>query len=600
MKKTALLLLIALSYQPLFAQTVYSGQVAEQIRQVENHLAGPIKVEGQKDFTLQQRMAHYKVKGLSIAVIQNYKVIWAKGYGWADEAEKRPVTTETLFEPGSISKSLNAMAVLKLVQDKKLDLYTDINTYLRSWTFPYDSVSKNKKITLANLLSHTAGLTVHGFPGYNRKAAIPTVPQILDGKAPANTPAVRSMFEPGLKFKYSGGGTTISQLIVSDVTQTPYDQFLAQNVFTPLGMTHTTFTQPLPNNKTNMAATGYHSDGNEVGNKFHVYPEQGAAGLWTTPTDLCQYIIETQLSYEGKSSKVLSPEMTKLRLSPYIDNSAALGVFIEEIGGIKYFQHGAGNEGFRGMYWGSLEGGNGVAVFVNSDNGQILSEIINSVATVYNWKGFYNPILKKEVKGSDQILQQSTGLYIYDNRFSDIVKQKDGYYIITDGDASRIHFSDNKSFFNLESPVEKQFTTDASGRITGFSRKFEGNALPAAIKVVNADTMQGDAELFNAIGWHYLEQKNYDAAIQYLKRGLALHPNSLLIAGNLAHGYLFRNDYQTALNIYKSHLNETIADGFTWNAMIVQDFQFFKERNFNMRLMNNMLTDLKLQWPEGE
>ncbi|MBK9104398.1 MAG: beta-lactamase family protein [Saprospiraceae bacterium] len=149
-------------------------------------------------------MAYYHVQGLSIAVVHDYKVAWAKGYGWADKKERKPVTPETLFEPGSISKSLNAVGLLKLVQDQKLDLHTDINTYLTSWQFPYDSISHGKKITLAQLLSHSAGLTVHGFPGYDLSAQIPTVPQILDGEYPANTPPVRSAFEPGIRFQYSG------------------------------------------------------------------------------------------------------------------------------------------------------------------------------------------------------------------------------------------------------------------------------------------------------------------------------------------------------------------------------------------------------------
>ena len=181
MIKLLLLITLGLSVQFLLAQTPYSKEVGEQIKQVENHLAGEVKIYGVKDNNILDRMEFYKVKGLSIAVIQNYKIVWAKGYGWADEEEKRPVTTATLFEPGSISKSFNALGILKLVQDTKLDLNTDINTYLKSWKFPYDSLAGNKKITLANLLSHTAGLTVRGFPGYNRKDTIPALPQILDG-----------------------------------------------------------------------------------------------------------------------------------------------------------------------------------------------------------------------------------------------------------------------------------------------------------------------------------------------------------------------------------------------------------------------------------
>src|SRR5215471_14738078 len=197
----------------------YDKETEDKIKKVENNLSGWVQIEDSVNtWTLQQRMQHFHIRGLSIAVVHNGKMEWARGYGVADTATQKPVTTQTLFQAGSISKSLNAVGVLKLVQDKKLDLYTDINTYLRSWKFPYDSVSKGKKITIANLLSHTAGLSLHGFPGYKRSDTIPSLPQILDGKHPANTEPVRSQFEPGLRFQYSGGGTTISQLIVQDVT----------------------------------------------------------------------------------------------------------------------------------------------------------------------------------------------------------------------------------------------------------------------------------------------------------------------------------------------------------------------------------------------
>ena len=163
-------------------------------------------------------MKKYNINGVSIAVIHNYQIEWARGYGFADVSENRPVTEKTLFQAASISKSLNSVGVLKLVQEKKLDLNSDINKYLVTWKFPYDEKSNNKIITLTNLLSHTGGLTIHGFPGYAKGEVLPTLPQILDGQKPANTEAVRSSTEPGKRVIYSGGGITISQMIVMDVT----------------------------------------------------------------------------------------------------------------------------------------------------------------------------------------------------------------------------------------------------------------------------------------------------------------------------------------------------------------------------------------------
>lgn len=334
-------------------------------------------------------MAHYRVKGVTVAVIHDYKIVLAKGYGYADDSSKIPVTTQTLFQAASISKSLNAIGLLKLVQEHKLDLYTDINQYLTSWKFPYDARSKGKKITVIQLLSHTAGLNVHGFPGYERGAGIPSLVQILDGRPPANSPAIRSEFEPGLKSMYSGGGITLSQQIVMDITHEPYAQYMDERVLKPLGMNSSSYEQPYSSIDPTLLATAYDAGGKEIPGKYHIYPEQAAAGLWTNPTDLAQYIIETQLALEGRSGKVLDQELTKLRLTPYLKDNFALGVFINDFNGIRYFGHSGGNEGFRSQYYGSLEGGDGVVVMVNSDNGGIIPEIVNSLAKIYHLKGLY-------------------------------------------------------------------------------------------------------------------------------------------------------------------------------------------------------------------
>jgi CubicO group peptidase (beta-lactamase class C family) len=451
----------------------YSHDVENKIKQVEQNLGGWVRIEDHPTWTLQERMSHYKIKGLSIAVVHNYQIEWARAYGWADSAEQRPVTIQTVFQAASISKSLNAVGVLKLVQDKKLDLYADINNYLISWKFPYDSLSKNKKITIINLLSHTAGLSVHGFPGYSKTDTIPTVIEILDGKRPANSPAVRSQFEPGLKFQYSGGGTTISQLIVMDITHQPYDKFMWENVLKPMGMTASFYTQPPPGDRQSSLATAYYADGKEVKGKYHIYPEEAPAGLWTNPTDLCKYIIETQLSYQGKSNKVLSQEFTRLRLTPYVDASAALGVFIDKKGDAKYFEHGGSNEGFRCQYFGSVEGGDGVAVMVNSDNGGILQEVINSVALAYGWKDFYKPATKKVVSLTADQLKGLEGKYQFEFRkgetsFIQITAKDNGIVLKQLWDGQEISFlaESDLAFFSIDFPFTLKFTREANGAAT--------------------------------------------------------------------------------------------------------------------------------------
>jgi CubicO group peptidase (beta-lactamase class C family) len=472
-KPSLFLLIFCIQGCFLFGQVnqSYSKEVAARITQVENNLSGWVQIGDMPDkWALKERMKFYHANGVSIAVIKDYKIEWAKGYGWADSAEQRPVTTTTLFQAGSNSKSLNAVGVLKLVQEGKLDLYSDINNYLKSWQFPYDSLSKGKKITLANLLSHTAGLTVHGFPGYEKGDTLPTLVQILNGQKPANTPAVRSMYEPSLKYEYSGGGITISQLIVQDVTGQPYDKYMRENVLKPLGMTNSFYTQPPPSDKENILATGYYNDGKAVKGKYHIYPEQAAAGLWTNPTDLAKFVIETQLALAGKSQIVLSKKMTELMLTPYIDSSAAFGVFVLNKNGIKYFTHGGVDEGFVSQYVGSFDGGNGVAVMTNTYNTALFNEIINSVAKVYNWKNFYSPIVKKEVLLPDSLLQAYTGKYKIGNDTLSIIRKGDGIYLdIGDNTLWKIHFTDNTHIFFIEQNIDFNFTSDNMKKITGFT-----------------------------------------------------------------------------------------------------------------------------------
>jgi len=371
-----------------FNQVNAQSTVEERIRAVENGLTENIIFGESKPMNVFDQMKRYKVNGLSIGVIKNYKVDFVKGYGLADTALKIPVTDKTLFQAASISKSLNGLAIVKLFRDRKLDLYADINTYLKSWKFPYDSVAQGKKINMASLLSHTAGLSVSGFAGYEKGKPIPSVIQVLNGQKPANSDPVRSRFAPGTREQYSGGGITIAQQVLTDITGLPYEKFLAEQVLKPMGMNSSTFAQPPVGVKKHLLATGYSVEGREVPGKYHVYPEQAAAGLWTNPTDLAKYIIETQLSYAGTSAKVLDQESTKLRLTPYLNSAgSALGVFIEDYNGVKYFGHGAGNEGFRGGYYGSMEGGNGLIIMLNSDNGEIIQEVINSIAKVYGFTG---------------------------------------------------------------------------------------------------------------------------------------------------------------------------------------------------------------------
>lgn len=493
MKKLLISVFIHLSYSLVYSQnnieTVYSREIQEKIQEVEKSIClTTFQIEGQESATtIEERMKAYGVKGVSIAVINNYQLDWAKGYGFADSAEQRLVTTETLFQAASISKSLNAMAMLKMVQEGKVSLNVDINEYLKSWQFPYKSKISHQNITIENLLSHTAGLNVHGFAGYHSSDSLPTTLQILNGTRPSNSEAILSVTKPNKYFSYSGGGTTITQLIQMDNSKMPYDQYMQEKVLSPLGMLSSSYSQPMNKSRSKEMATGYTIDGKEVDGKYYIYPEQAPAGLWTTPSELSQFIIETQLSLEGKSNKILSKEMTEKMLTP-IKEDAALGVFIENRDGVKYFQHSGANEGFRGIYYGSMKDGYGVVVFTNSDNGGVLmNEIVNAVSMAYKWKGFYKDkkiITKKEILLPDSLSKKYVGSYKLNNELYDISLENKQLKYNTGSGSWKMYFTSPTEFINIEASSIKTFLLDSLGKVIGFI-KIEGENNLGSFQKVN-------------------------------------------------------------------------------------------------------------------
>jgi CubicO group peptidase (beta-lactamase class C family) len=600
MKHAFLLITLCFSLSSGIAQSTYSKEVQEQIKQFENNLNGRIKIEGESS-KIADRMAFYKVKGLSVAVVKDYKVLWAKGYGWADEKQKIPVTDKTLFMAGSISKSINGMGMLKLSQDGRIDLTADINTYLSSWKFPYDSVSHGKKISSLNLMSHTAGLN-RGGPHYFPGDTLPTLIQILNGDRIAkDREPVRSIKEPGLVSEYSNNGVSIMELIINDISQQPFEQYISENIFKPIGMTSSFYAQDSIKKRQKLLATGYGFYGTETPGKHPIIPMLAAGGLWTTPTDLGKFIAELQLEYANKSSAVLRAETAKQMLTPYKDNSAALGVFINERpDGSKYFQHGGAVPGFRSQYFGSLEGGDGVVVMVNSENPRgLVDDVVNTISRIYQWKGSSEVITKKEVKLSDSIMKKYLGVYTaMPNTFTHIVKKEDGYFQYSDGNYNRMYFISDTVFFIKEADNEKHFIKDANGKITGYYRFREGKALPKHVRILSPDTLNWEDRILGDVGWNCLENGHFDGAISYFKRQLVLYPNSLFPQGNLAHCYLLKNEYNKAITQYKAYLDVTVGPDLTMKQMILNDFVSFKESGLvDEGIMKKVMADLKLEVP---
>lgn len=216
------------------AQT--TPQKIKEISHVESSLIPPVRFEGEPAWNIKSRMEFYQVPGVSIAVIKNAEILWSKTYGFADLDSKTPVRSNTLFQVASMSKPVSAYAALKEVELGKLASNADVNLYLKSWKIPENNWTRAKNVTLKNIISHTAGLTVSGFPGYRTTDPIPTAVEVLSGLKPANTPMVYVDKLPGLNFRYSGGGYTVLQQMLVDIEGKDYSSIMEEKVLSPLGM----------------------------------------------------------------------------------------------------------------------------------------------------------------------------------------------------------------------------------------------------------------------------------------------------------------------------------------------------------------------------
>jgi CubicO group peptidase (beta-lactamase class C family) len=393
------------------AGSVHGNQ--QRIQRIENGLQPAILIKGRAaaGMNLQERMKHYKVPGVSIAFFEHDKIIWARTYGFADVAKMTAVSPKTLFQAASISKPVSTLAMLRLVQEGKLSLDENVNLKLKSWKVPDNEFTKEQKVTLRRIVSHSAGLTVHGFAGYRPDATLPTLVQILDGQTPANSKAVRVDAVPGTKWNYSGGGFVVMQLLMTELTGKSFPELLNEKVLQPIGMLHSTFALPLPEHLKSTAATAYDGEGKPIAGDFHVYPEMAAAGLWTTPSDLARAAIEIEKANAGTSRRVLSQAMAHQMLTRQKDNWG-LGIGLSPPGHPLRFEHGGSNEGFRCDLRAFVDSGQGVVVMTNADGGDgLIGEIERAVAEEYAWPDF-KPEQKTVVDVEPATLAAYVGSYL--------------------------------------------------------------------------------------------------------------------------------------------------------------------------------------------
>lgn len=363
---------------------------AAKISAVETRLTAAVVVKGQSPAwrTLAARMAANHTPGVSVTVIDHGQIAWSKAYGVITAGESAPVTTTTRFQAASISKTFAAAAAVSLAVDGAIDLDAPVNSALKGWALPASPLAPGYIPSVRALLSHAGGVGVHGFAGYAVGAPRPTLTQVLDGVPPANSAAVRIDYKPGV-WEYSGGGTTIVQKLIEDVTGRPIADVVGARILTPVGLTNTTYSIPDPADLT--FATAHHGDGEPISGRWHVYPEAAAAGVWTTPEDLAKWALAVARAKAGDPRGGVDPRVAQRLLEPQPglntgSGAMGLGFFLNQPGAALRFGHGGANEGFRCDLIYYPETGQGVAVMTNSDTGgALLTEIERAVAAAYHW-----------------------------------------------------------------------------------------------------------------------------------------------------------------------------------------------------------------------
>ncbi|MDJ0921658.1 MAG: serine hydrolase domain-containing protein [Henriciella sp.] len=392
------------------------AELAAKIEAVETGLLTPVLVEGapQKAWTLADRMALYTTPAVSIAVIENGEIAWAKTYGVADTETNAAANTDTVFQAASVSKPVAGAATMTLVDQGQLQLDAPVNDKLTAWSVPDNEFTVEQSVTLRHLMTHSAGLSVSGFPGYTDGADIPTAVQILNGEAPANTPAVEVVRDPGMESHYSGGGLTVMQQLASDVSGKRFADLATENLFDPVGMTRSTFVQPLSGDWTENAARAHFGVAAQpmpgLGN---IYPELAAAGLWTTPTDLARFLLNVTEAAKGEEGRMLSVSSAREMLTPQIDGWGLTFRVDDEADGISIGHSGA-NYGFRSQMFAYTDGRGGAVIMTNSDKGdRLISEILAAISSVYGW-AYGAPETRSAVAISEETASAMVGNYQFE------------------------------------------------------------------------------------------------------------------------------------------------------------------------------------------
>jgi len=556
--------------------TIYScyNSTDSKISMVENGLLPGISFSGveQQGYNILERMHHYNVPAISIAVIDDGKIVWSKAFGNKEVGTDKKISEESIFQMGSVGKMIAAVTILSLVNKDILNLDEDVNEYLKSWKIPGYEIDKEAKITLRQLLSHTAGVSGRDSCPFRHELPLPTLTGYLKSK---NVKIIR---KPGEEFYYSGTGYVIVEQIIEDVTGKEYKEVAKEEVLKPLGMRNTYFQNILPDTLLKRAAFSHHEDGTLYNEKYPIHPCYAPGTCnWSTAEDLAKLFIELQKSYYGKSNKILPQSLTKVMMT---NKSLQYGLGIKLINNNSntFIGHSGDFYGFHACLFGYLESNKGIVVMTNGDNGVLLyNEIIRSVANNYNWPGCKQEIVSNPVVDKHD-LKKLCGFYYLPERLNvlNIYERNNKLYCDVLGETGNelLQISSNK-FYDKNTDGFIIFNIDSYGTVENVEYRrigvyFEGTLLPG-FDLLNTDRFEeGIAKIykakdefsqrkyfeniFNSIGYKFLREGKLQHAISVFELAVTIYPLSSNLYDSLGEAYMKSANKEMAIKNYEKSL----------------------------------------------
>ncbi len=479
---TRLLILSWIFTSPLVVRATPRG--AEH--RVTQGLQHAVQLSGRAEvpMSLEERMDHYRVPGVSIAVIDQGTIAWARGYGVREEGGRLPVTETTLFMVKSLSKPVTALAALRLVERGELAHDRPVNEQLLSWKVPTNELTRQAPVTLRTILSHTSGLTQWGVPSYLRGAPLPTLLQALNGEPPAleRFGSVRVDTVPGTRWRYSGGAFTVLQQLLMDVTGTGFPELMRELVFDPLGMPQSFFLQPVPPILESFTAVGHGADGAPIEGRWETLVQLAAGGMLSTSIDLAHFVMGVDRAWQGKS-ELLTAETAQEMLSPHPPSSTedntppwGLGFELPPHDGSPIFSHTGSGDGFKTIFVGLPGRGQGAVVLTNGNGGgELRYELLRSIAREYKWPAFAREERTVTTVPASE-LEALVGVYEYPESGAQVSVTKDDGELFFEHRSNRelLYTASKETLFTLRN-LELQFRRDSLGRMVLRVPRWGGN-----------------------------------------------------------------------------------------------------------------------------